>query len=54
MSDNENILRNSEEEKKAAPEKEVAEQTTAVNVKPNEDEGTEVMSEAKVRHDTVK
>ena len=56
MSDNESILKNPEAEKKALTEKHAAEENTDVNAKPDDDlnEITQVMSEAKVRHDSVK
>ena len=56
MSDNENILKNPEEEQKALTEKHDPVENTAVTAEPDEDlnETTAVMSEAKVRHDTVK
>ena len=56
MSDNENILKNPEEEQKALTEKQDTMGNTVVNAEPDDDlnETTAVMSEAKVRHDTVK
>lgn len=56
MSDMKNIFENPEEDKKTLTEKHAAEQDTGVEAKPDNElnETTEAMSEAKVRHDTVK
>lgn len=56
MSDIESALKNLEDEKKALTEKHAAEQDTDVKGKLNDElnEITEAISEAKVRHDTVK
>ena len=56
MSDMKNIFENPEEEKQALTEKDAAGQDTGVEAKPDNElnEITEPMSEAKVRHDTVK
>ena len=56
MSTLENTLKNPEEEGNALTEKQAAEQNTDVNVKPDVElsDISEVTSESKVRHDTVK
>lgn len=56
MSNTANTLKTPEEEQNALTEKQAAEQDTDVNVKPDVEltDISEVTSETKVRHDTVK
>jgi len=56
MSNTANTLKTPEEEQNALTEKQAAEQDTDVNVKPDVEltDISEVSSETKVRHDTVK